>query len=348
MSDALRSRRGRLAAAGAVFMAAALAVSSGSVALAQSPAPGGSPVCAPQEPTGPLPDLTALLGHKPKVGLVMKSLANEFFQQMDAGAKEFAATQTDVFDFQTVGMKDERDFDAQVQAVENYITQQFDVIVIAPADSKAMVTPITAALNAGIKVINIDVQLDAQAMTDAGINLAFFGPDNRAGAKLAGDALAAALGPGGKVVILEGNPEADNAVQRKLGFDDSVAEGQLELLDSRTAHWETEEANQLMTNFLTQYPDIQGVMAANDSMALGVVQALQAAGKAGQIQVVGFDNIPAVQPLVKDGTMLATIEQYGAQMAVFGINFGLRELAGETFCGWVQTPVDLVTAEDLP
>lgn len=349
MSDVLRSRpHRRFAAAGALFMAAALAVSSTSVTLAQSTAPGASPVCAPVEPAGPLPDLTALLGHKPKVGLVMKSLANEFFQQMDAGAKAYAATKADVFDFQTVGMKDERDFDAQVQAVENYITQQFDVIVIAPADSKAMVGPIQKALDAGIKVINIDVALDTQAMADAGIDLAFFGPDNRAGAKLAGDALAAKLGPGGKVVILEGNPEADNANQRKAGFDDSVAEGQLTLLDSRTAHWETEEANQVMTNFLTQYPDIQGVMAANDSMALGVVQALQAAGKAGQIQVVGFDNIPAVQPLIKEGNMLATVEQYGAQMAAFGIDFGLRELAGEQFCGWVQTPVSLVTAAELP
>ncbi|MFN8518597.1 MAG: sugar ABC transporter substrate-binding protein [Chloroflexota bacterium] len=329
-------------------MGAALALSSTSVTLAQSAAPGASPVCAAVEPAPSLPDLTTLLGHKPKVGLVMKSLANEFFQQMDAGAKEYAATQTDVFDFQTVGMKDERDFDAQVQAVENYITQQFDVIVIAPADSKAMVTPIKKALDAGIKVINIDVALDAQAMADAGIDLAFFGPDNAAGAKLAGDALAAKLGQGGKVVILEGNPEADNANQRKAGFDASVAEGGLTLLDSRTAHWETEEANQVMTNFLTQYPDIQGVMAANDSMALGVVQALQAAGKAGQIQVVGFDNIPAVQPLIKDGSMLATVEQYGAQMAKFGIQFGLRELAGEQFCGWVQTPVSLVTAAELP
>jgi ribose transport system substrate-binding protein len=305
-----------------------------------------SGAAAAQEPTGELLDLNEQLGHKPKVGLVMKSLANEFFQQMDAGAMEFAAANEDLIEFKSVGMKDERDFAAQVEAVENYITQQFDVIVIAPADSAAMVEPIKKALDAGIKVINIDVALDADAMADAGINLAFFGPDNRAGAKLAGDALGQSLGEGGKVVILEGNPEADNANQRKAGFDDSVAEYGLELLDSRTAHWETEEANQLMTNFLTQYPDIQGVMAANDSMALGVVKALDAAGKTGEIQVVGFDNIPAVVPLVEEGQMLATIEQFGADMAKFGIEFGLRELAGETFEGWIQTPVELVATPE--
>ena len=187
-------------------------------------------------------------------------------------------------------------------------------------------------------MINIDVELDQDAKKAAGIDLAFFGPDNRAGAKLAGDALAQKLGPGGKVVILEGNPEADNAVQRKKGFMDSVAEGKLQLLDSKTAHWETEEANTLMTNFLTQYHDIQGVMAANDSMALGVVKALDAAGLSGKVQVVGFDNIPAVQPLVKSGKMLATVEQYGADMAALGIQYGLKELAGETLHRMGQDP----------
>jgi len=289
----------------------------------------------------------AFAAGKPKIGLVMKSLANEFFKQMEAGAEAYAAKNAAKFDFKAVGMKDERDFAAQVDAVENFVTQKYDIIVVAPADSKAMVTPLAKAVKAGVVVINIDVELDQDAKKAAGIDLAFFGPDNRAGAKLAGDALAKALGPGGKVVILEGNPEADNAQQRKKGFDDSIAEGKLQLLDSKTAHWETEEANTLMTNFLTQYHDIQGVMAANDSMALGVVKALDSAGKSGAIKVVGFDNIPAVQPLIKGGKMLATIEQYGAQMAVLGIGYGLRQLAGEKFTGWVKTDIKLITAADL-
>jgi ribose transport system substrate-binding protein len=281
---------------------------------------------------------------KPKIGLVMKSLANEFFKQMEAGAEKYAAANVDKFDFKAVGMKDERDFAAQVDAIENFVTQKYDIIVVAPADSKAMVTPIAKAVKGGVKVINIDVELDKDAKKASGIDLAFFGPDNRSGAKLAGDALAKALGAGGKVVILEGNPEADNAVQRKLGFSDSIAEGKLQLLDSKTAHWETEEANTLMTNFLTQYHDIQGVMAANDSMALGVVKALDAAGVSGKILVVGFDNIPAMQALLQSGKMLATVEQYGADMAKLGIDYGLRELAGETFTGWVKTPIKLIQA----
>jgi ribose transport system substrate-binding protein len=284
-----------------------------------------------------------LAADKPKVGLIMKSLSNEFFKQMKAGADDYAAKNADKFDFKAVGMKDERDFASQVDAVENFVTQKYDIIVVAPADSKAMVTPLAKAVKAGVKVINIDVALDEDAKKAAGVDLAFFGPDNRAGAKLAGDALAKDLGKGGKVVVLEGNPEADNAKERAKGFADSIKAGGLQLLDSKTAHWETEEANTVMTNFLTKYHDIQGVMAANDSMVLGVVKALDAAGLSGKIKVVGFDNIPAVQPLIKDGKVLATVEQYGAQMAAMGIDYGLREMKGEKFTGWVKTDIKLVT-----
>jgi ribose transport system substrate-binding protein len=243
-----------------------------------------------------------------------------------------------------VGMHSETDIDTQINAVENFITKKVDAIVVAPADSRALVPPLARAIKAGIVVINIDVELDEAAKKQAGISLAFVGPDNRAGAKMSGDVLAKALGPGGKVVILEGNPGADNARQRKLGFDDSVKEGQLDLLDSRTAHWETEEANTVFSNMLTAHPDIQGVMAANDSMALGVVKAIDAAGKSGQIKVVGFDNIPAVQPLLKEGKLLATIDQFGSQMAANGIDYAMKALKGEKLEGWIKTPIKLVTA----
>jgi ribose transport system substrate-binding protein len=281
---------------------------------------------------------------RPRVGLVMKSLSNEFFKQMQQGAQTYADKNTDKIEFKAVGMKDERDFAAQVDAVDTFVAEQFDIIVVAPADSKAMVAPLKRAVDAGITVINIDVPLDRAAMTQAGLDLPFFGPDNVEGARLAGETLAKDLGTGGKVLIIEGNPEADNAKQRKQGFEAAAAAGGLTVLGSETAHWETEEANTLMTNLLNRFPDVQGVMAANDSMALGVVKALDAAGKSGQVKVVGFDNVPTAAPLLKQGKMLATVEQHGADMAVFGIDYGIKTRAGQKFDEWVKTPIELVTA----
>ncbi len=284
---------------------------------------------------------------KPKVGLVMKSLANEFFKVMTEGAIAYEKKRGD-FVLTAVGMKDETDFDAQTLAVESFITQKKDVIVLAPADSKAMVAPVLKAVKAGITVINFDVALDEAAKKKAGLDLAFVGPDNRGGAKMAGDALAKKLGPGAKVVIIEGNPGADNGQQRKAGFMDAAKEGKLNVVASRTAMWETEEANQVFTNILTANPDIKGVMAANDSMALGVVKALDAAGQGGKILVVGFDNIPAIRPLIKSGKVLATVDQFGSEMAANAIDLGIKaRKEGKSLKGWIKTPIELVTAENL-
>ena len=284
---------------------------------------------------------------KPVVGLVMKSLANEFFKTMEEGAVAYVTERGD-FELIPVGMNSETDIDTQISAMENFITQNVDLICLAPADSVGLVPSAKKAIDAGITVVNFDVKLDDTALAENGLEgLVFVGPDNEEGAYLAGAELGRVLGEGGKVVIIEGNPGADNATMRKAGFERAIAEYKLELLESTTAHWETEEANTLMTNLLTKYPDLQGVMAANDSMALGVAKAIEAAGKSADIQVVGFDNIAAAQDLIKQGKMLATVDQFGPQMAVNCIETGFRMINGEDITGWSKTPVVLVTAADL-
>ena len=292
--------------------------------------------------------LPALAADKPVVGLVMKSLANEFFKTMEEGARKFAA-EDGTFELIPVGMNSETDIDTQVAAMENFVVKKVDLIVVAPADSVGMVTSVKKAIDAGITVVNFDVTLDKQALKKAGLpeDFLFVGPDNAVGAEMVGDHLGETLGKGAKVIIIEGNPGADNAKQRKEGFMRSVEKFGLKLLDSKTAHWETEEANTLMTNLLTKYPDVQGIMCANDSMALGVEKAIAAAGKTGKIQIVGFDNIGAIQNLIKDGKVLATIDQFGPEMAANAIKVGMKIMKGEKLSGWQKTPVKLITKKDL-
>jgi len=292
--------------------------------------------------------LPALAADKPVVGLVMKSLANEFFKTMEEGARKFAA-EDGTFELIPVGMNSETDIDTQVSAMENFVVKKVDLIVVAPADSVGMVTSVKKAIDAGITVVNFDVTLDKQALKKAGLpeDFLFVGPDNAVGAEMVGDHLGETLGKGAKVIIIEGNPGADNAKQRKEGFMRSVDKFGLKLLDSKTAHWETEEANTLMTNLLTKYPDVQGIMCANDSMALGVEKAIAAAGKTGKIQIVGFDNIGAIQNLIKDGKVLATIDQFGPEMAANAIKVGMKIMKGEKLSGWQKTPVKLITKKDL-
>src|SRR5260221_14308106 len=119
---------------------------------------------------------------KPVIGLGMKSLANEFFKDMEEGAIKHVQERGDL-PLVSVGMRSETDIDTQISAIENFITQKVDAIVVAPADSRALVPPLARAIKAGIIVINIDVALDEAAKKQAVVELPFFGPVNPAGAK---------------------------------------------------------------------------------------------------------------------------------------------------------------------
>lgn len=295
-----------------------------------------------QESTG-TPASTKPTG-KPTVCLVMKSLANEYFQQMQQGAVDHVAKLGNVT-LDSSGTQNETDVDGQVALIEKCITKQVQAIVLAPADSKALVQSVAKATKAGVKVVNIDVKLDDAALKQAGVDVPFVGPDNREGAKQSGLELVKALGKGAKVVILEGNPGADNALQRKNGFNDAVAEGGLQLLDSKTAHWETDEAHTVFGNMLTAHPDIQGVLASNDSMALGIIKVIQE--RKANVKVASFDNIPAVKPYLQSGVMVSTLDQYGSKQAADGIDYAIKMINGEAMTGWQKTPIKVITKDNV-
>src|SRR2546430_3767016 len=114
-------------------------------------------------------------GGKPRIALVMKSLANEFFSTMAEGAKKHQAANAATYDLIVNGIKNENDLAEQVNLVEQMIAQQVNAIVIAPADSKALVTVLRRAKEAGILVVNIDNKLDADVLKQAGLSVPFVG-----------------------------------------------------------------------------------------------------------------------------------------------------------------------------
>ena len=284
---------------------------------------------------------------KVRIALVMKSLANEFFSTMADGASIHAHENPDAYELIVNGIPDETDLSAQVSLVEQMIAQNVDAIVIAPADSQALVPVLKRASDAGIVVVNIDNKLDAAAVNDAKLVVPFVGPDNRAGAKKVGEFLAAKLSAGDAVAVLEGVQSSFNGQQRKLGFEDAMQAAGMKIVDSQSAQWEMSVANQTTAGMLTSHPEIKAILACNDSMALGSIAATKAADRK-EILVVGFDNISAVQQAIRDGQILATADQHGDQLAVFGIELALELLKDPSLAPKDQeTPVDLVTAETL-
>jgi ribose transport system substrate-binding protein len=284
---------------------------------------------------------------KPRIALVMKSLANEFFLTMENGARAHQKEHSDQYDLLANGIKDELDVSRQIDLVEQMIAQRVNAIVIAPADSKALVTVCKKAQDAGIMVVNIDNKLDDSVVADKKTSFPFVGPDNRKGARAVGDALAKRLKPGDKVAIIEGAPNAYNGIQRKLGFEDAMNGAGMKIVSSQSGYWETDRANRVAAALITEHPDLKALLCANDSMALGADAALRAAGKLGQVLVVGYDNISAVQQLLKDGRILATADQHADRLAVFGIEYALEMIRNKGTPADRETPVDLITPETL-
>jgi monosaccharide ABC transporter substrate-binding protein, CUT2 family (TC 3.A.1.2.-) len=220
--------------------------------------------------------------------------------------------------------------------------------VIAPADSKALVSAVKKAMDQGVIVINIDNRLDPELLKSKGISVPFVGPDNRKGARLVGDYLAKQkLKAGDQVGIIEGVPTTTNAQQRTAGFKDAMEAAKMKIVSVQSGNWEIDKGNAVAASMLNEYPDLKALLAGNDSMALGAVSAVRAAGKTGQVQVVGYDNINAIKPMLKDGRVLATLDQAASQQAVFGIQAALKMVKGEKpdvdAGNVIQTPVELIT-----
>jgi ribose transport system substrate-binding protein len=294
----------------------------------------------------PLSAVHAQEGEKPKVALVMKSLANEFFRTMEDGAKSYQKEHPEQFDLVSNGIKDETDTSSQIRIVEQMIVSQVDAIVIAPADSKALVPVIKKAMDAGIKVVNIDNRLDQDVLRSKQLDVPFVGPDNRKGARLVGEHLAKQLKSGDEVGIIEGVSTTFNAQQRTAGFKDAMEAAGMKIIGIQSGAWEIDKGNAVASAMLNEHPNLKALLAGNDSMALGAVSAVRAAGKKGQVLVVGYDNINAIKPMLKDGRVLATADQYAAKQAVFGIDAALKLLKNEStgaVDGVIETPVELVT-----
>jgi ribose transport system substrate-binding protein len=283
----------------------------------------------------------------PVVALIMKSLANEFFVSMAAAARQHQRDHSTDYELIVNGTKDESDLTQQVALIEQMIARGVDIIVLAPADSRALIPAVKRALSQGIVVVNIDNKLDTDLLEQSGLAVPFIGPDNREGARLAGDHLANVLDTGSLVAIIGGITTAFNAQQRQRGFQDAMDTAGMEIVSIQAADWDQARASTVSAALLSEYPDLKAMLCSNDNMAIGALAAIRQAGKSGDIRVVGFDNIGATGELLKNGELLATVDQFGDRLAIFGIEYALQILAGAEHPGDRKTPVKLVTASDL-
>ena len=273
---------------------------------------------------------------------MVKTLNNPFFIEMQKGAEEAAKAAGVQLVVQAADR--EVDVERQMQIIENLIERKVSALCITPSGSREIVPVIVKANKAGIPVLIIDTRADQKALDAAGGKVAtFIGSDNYDGGKLAGEFLTEKMKGHANIAILEGVPGHETGDARLRGFHDAIkAAPGMKVVVSQPANWERDLGYNVFQNILQSHPEVDAMFAASDLMALGAMEAIAAAGKTGQITVVGFDAQPEARDAVKKGTMAATVAQSPAKMGSLGVEWAARVLKGEKPPAEIGVPIELV------
>ncbi|MFE5185352.1 substrate-binding domain-containing protein [Streptomyces sp. NPDC056628] len=272
-----------------------------------------------------------------RVGLSLSTLNNPFFVQIRAGAQAEARklgvdlTVTDA----------QNDASQQANQLQNFTSSGVGAIVVNPVDSDAASNSVKAAGKAGIPVVAVDRGVnDARTAT-------LVASDNVAGGELAAKSIAEKLGGKGKIVILQGQAGTSAARERAQGFADGLkAFPGIEVVAQQPADFDRTKGLDVMSNLLQAHPDVQGVIAANDEMALGAIKAL--GSKAGtSVSVVGFDGTPDGLKAVEGGSLYASVAQQPSQLGRIAVDNALKALDGKKVEQTVKVPVKVVTQQNV-
>jgi inositol transport system substrate-binding protein len=221
-------------------------------------------------------------------------------KQIEAEAQKLGDVTITVTDGQNSTPKQTADLEAA-------ITQGVDGIVISPNDVNAMAPAIQAAIDAGVPVVTIDRRVD----NVPGI-LAHVGADNVKGGEAQGNLILKLFPNGAKVMNLQGQPGTSPAIDRNQGLH-NVLDGvkdKYPIVFEDTANFTREKGLSVSESALAGMdapPDV--IVAANDDMALGAIEALKGRDLVGKVAVIGFDALPEAIAAVRDGTLTASIEQ---------------------------------------
>lgn len=251
------------------------------------------------------------------VGFSVSTLNNPFFVSLSEGAKAEAEKQG----VKLVVVDAGDDAAKQTNDIEDLISRNVSVLIVNPVDSDAVAPAVQNAVSKGIKVISVDrvvngVEVDCQIASD-----------NAAGAKMATEYLVELIGEGAKAAELEGVPGASATIDRGAGFHEA-ADTALDVVASQTANFNRAEGMNVMENILQSCPEVKGVFAHNDEMALGAVEAVLASGK--DIKIVGFDATDDAVAAVKSGKMAATVAQKPELMGETAVQTAMKLINGET------------------
>ncbi|MDQ0395316.1 sugar ABC transporter substrate-binding protein [Labrys monachus] len=289
--------------------------------------------------------IEARFGATPKPGkalrfaYVSKTLINEFWQDVAAGVKSEAGKYGVKVDVQAA--KDEASMVEQLNLAQTMASQKPDALLLSPQSDSNLAPVIKAARAANIPTIIID---DARTQGAS----VYIGTDQVQIGGQAATFLHDSFPAGGKVAQIEGMAGSPNARLRMQGFRTQLqAYPNLQLVASQPGNWDRLTALNATANILRQHPDLVGVYANNDGMALGVYEAVKNAGAAGKVAVVGTDGIPEAKKSIAAGAMRATVAEFPVEEGRLGVDVALRLIGCQPIPPWVLSPQAVITKDNV-
>jgi ribose transport system substrate-binding protein len=277
--------------------------------------PGPATAAAPKSPVTPPK-------HVGTIGLSVLTMTNPFFKEIaDTMADEAAKSGFDV-----IVTSGENDASKQYAQVKDFISKKVAAIVLTPCDSRAVGAAVREANDAGIPVFTADI-----ACVDEGAKVvAHVATDNYAGGREAAKAMMRGLNNKGKVAIID-HPAIESVTQRTKGFNDELAEAKsrIQVVATVPGKGLKDESFKAAQDVLTANKDLVGIFAINDPSALGAVAAIEKAGRAGRILVVGFDGQIEGKQAIKAGKIYADPIQFPDQIGRQTVQTIVKYLEGE-------------------
>ncbi|GAB2445242.1 substrate-binding domain-containing protein [Nocardioides hungaricus] len=271
-----------------------------------------------------------------RIGVILKALTNQYWQGIQKGAQ--AAAEDLGVDVTIQAASSESAQTEQLTIAQTLIGQKFDAYVVAPESTSNLTPALKQMQSQGAPIVNVD---DARVPATV-----YVGPNHELNGLQAAAEFAKDFPGGGEVAQVEGQAGSSAAILRIKGFKDGVAKaGNLKLVASVPGDWDADKAFAAAQQIIQQNPNVKGIYANNDTMAIGVAKAVQASGK--DIRVIGTDGVPEAVDAVRKGTMFATVSPLPYYEGYWAVESAVRLLEGQDVGPWVVAPAQLITAKNV-
>lgn len=276
------------------------------------------------------------------IGAIEKTLINEHWQEMAKGYQDEAKALG--VNVEIGAARTEASLTEQLDLAETMLSKNYSALCVSPLAETNLVSALQEAASKKIPIVNVD---DARVTSVPNV---FVGANHKQMGVLAGEYFAKAFKGKGpvEVALIEGMSGSSASIQRVEGFKEAVGKSpDLKLVASRPGDWDRMKSLNATENILQAHPNLKAIYACNDTMALGVMEAIINAGKKGQVMVIGTDGVPDAVKSIKDGEMTGSIAAFPYAMGQIALQVAVRLLEGQEVPEIVVSPMVLVTRDNV-